>query len=37
MDTFEHLIPEDLRQAAIVVAAMIYNTAARNAMLPRTP
>ena len=37
MDTFEHLIPEDLRQAAIVVAVMVYNTAMRDAMLPRTP
>ncbi len=35
MDTYEHLIPEDLRQAAIVVATMLYNTAMCDRMLPR--
>ena len=35
MDTYEHLIPADLRQAAVVVATMLYNTAMREEMLPR--
>jgi hypothetical protein len=35
MDTFEHLIPDDLRQAAVVVATMLYKTAMREEMLPR--
>jgi carboxypeptidase Q len=35
MDTYEHLIPDDLRQAAVVVATMLYNTAMREEMLPR--
>jgi carboxypeptidase Q len=35
MDTYEHLIPDDLRQAAIIVATMLYNTAMRDEMLPR--
>jgi carboxypeptidase Q len=35
MDTYEHLIPEDLRQAAVVVATMLYHTAMRDEMLPR--
>ncbi len=35
MDTYERLIPEDLRQAAIVVATMLYNTALRDQLLPR--
>jgi hypothetical protein len=35
MDTYEHLIPEDLRQAAIIAATMAYNTAMRDEMLPR--
>ena len=35
MDTYEHLIPDDLRQAAVVVATMLYNTAMLEAMLPR--
>jgi Zn-dependent M28 family amino/carboxypeptidase len=37
MDTYEHLIAEDLRQVAIVTATMLYNTAMRDEMLPRTP
>src|SRR5262249_21791486 len=37
MDTFEHLIPDDLRQAAVIVATMLYNTAMRDQMLPRIP
>jgi hypothetical protein len=35
MDTYEYLIAEDLRQAAVVVATMLYNTAMRDEMLPR--
>jgi Zn-dependent M28 family amino/carboxypeptidase len=37
MDTYERLHPEDLRQAAIVVATFLYNTAMRDEMLPRKP
>jgi hypothetical protein len=37
MDTFERLVPEDLRQAAIVLATMLFNTAMRDQMLPRVP
>src|SRR5207302_8075724 len=37
MDTFEHLLPEDLRQAAIVVATLVSNTAMYPDMLPRLP
>jgi carboxypeptidase Q len=36
-DTFDHLIPEDLRQAAVVTATMLYNTAMRDELLPRVP
>jgi len=35
MDTYEYLIADDLRQAAVVVATMLYNTAMRDEMLPR--
>jgi hypothetical protein len=35
MDTYEYLIADDLRQAALVVATMLYNTAMRDEMLPR--
>ncbi len=35
MDTYDHLIPEDLKQASAVVAAFVYNTAQRDEKLPR--
>ena len=34
-DTADHLIPDDLKQAAVVVATMLYNTAQRDELLPR--
>ncbi len=37
MDTYDHLFIEDLQQAAVVVAAFVYNTAMRSEMLPRKP
>ncbi|HMK04937.1 MAG TPA: M20/M25/M40 family metallo-hydrolase [Ferruginibacter sp.] len=37
MDTYDHLSIEDLKQAAIIIAAFVYNTAMRNEMLPRKP
>jgi hypothetical protein len=36
-DTYERLIPEDLRQASVVIAILLYNTAMRDQMLPRLP
>lgn len=35
MDTYDHLVPEDLKQAATIVAAFVYNTAQRDERLPR--
>ncbi|MEJ7606311.1 MAG: M20/M25/M40 family metallo-hydrolase [Bryobacteraceae bacterium] len=35
MDAYERLDKEDLRQASIVVATLLYNTAMRPKMLPR--
>lgn len=35
MDTYDHLVPEDLKQAATIVAAFVYNTAQRNEQIPR--
>ena len=37
MDTFERLSPDDLRQAAVVEAIFVYNTAMRDEKLPRLP
>lgn len=35
MDVYDHLQEEDMKQAAIIVAAFVYNTAMRDAKLPR--
>lgn len=35
MDTYDHLVPEDLMQAATIVAAFVYNTSQRNEKIPR--
>ncbi|MET0647148.1 MAG: M20/M25/M40 family metallo-hydrolase [Pyrinomonadaceae bacterium] len=34
-DTYDRVIPEDLKQAAVIVAAFVYNAATADAMLPR--
>jgi hypothetical protein len=36
-DVYERLSPSDLKQAAVVEAIFVYNTAMREQMLPRTP
>ncbi len=36
-DTYDRLVPDDLRQAAVVIATLLYNTAMRDEMLPRMP
>lgn len=35
MDSYDHLIPADLKQIATIVAAFVYNTAQRDEKLPR--
>ena len=35
MDSYDHLIAEDLKQAATIVAAFVYHTAMRDEKLPR--
>jgi carboxypeptidase Q len=37
MDTYERLSETDLKQTAVVMAIFVYNTAQRDAMLPRKP
>lgn len=37
MDVYEELSPSDLKQAAVVEAIFVYNTAMRDRMLPRKP
>ncbi|HEX8292220.1 MAG TPA: M20/M25/M40 family metallo-hydrolase [Pyrinomonadaceae bacterium] len=36
-DNYDRAIPEDLRQAAVIVAAFVYNAAMADGMLPRKP
>ncbi len=36
-DTYERLSESDLKQAAVIMAIFVYNTAQRDAMLPRNP
>lgn len=35
MDTYDHLVPEDLKQAATIIASFVYHTTQRNEKLPR--
>lgn len=35
MDTYDHLVPEDLKQASTIVASFVYHTAQRDQKLPR--
>lgn len=37
VDTFERLILDDLKQAAVVVAYTVYHLAMRDEMVPRKP
>ena len=35
MDTYDHLVPDDLKQAATIIASFVYHTAQRSEMIPR--
>jgi carboxypeptidase Q len=37
LDVYDHLSPDDLKQAAVIEAIFLYNTAQRDQMLPRPP
>lgn len=37
MDLYDHALLEDLRQAAVILAAFVYQTAMRDEMIPRKP
>lgn len=37
IDSYDHLKPEDLRQAAVILASFLLNAANRDATLPRMP
>jgi carboxypeptidase Q len=35
MDTYDHLVPEDLKQISVIVASFVYHTAMRDEKIPR--
>lgn len=35
MDNFDHLIPDDLKQSAIIIASILYHSAMREGKFPR--
>ena len=35
MDTYDHLVPADLIQAATIIASFVYNTAQKDEKIPR--
>lgn len=37
MDVYDHIIPEDLQQAATIIASFVYHTAERDEQIPRKP
>jgi hypothetical protein len=37
VDSFDHAIAEDMKQAAVVLATLVYNAAVAEARLPRKP
>jgi carboxypeptidase Q len=37
MDVYDRLQPDDLKQAAVILASFVYEAAVRDQMLPRKP
>ena len=37
MDSYDHLLADDLKQAATIIAAFVYNAAMRDKQMPRKP
>ncbi len=35
MDTYDHLVPDDLKQISVIVASFVYHTAQRDEKIPR--
>jgi len=35
MDNLDHLVEDDLKQAATIIASFVWNTSQRDEMLPR--
>jgi carboxypeptidase Q len=37
LDVYEEVLPDDLKQASVIMASFVYHAAMRDAMLPRKP
>lgn len=37
MDVYDYVVEDDLKQAAVIVASLVYHTATREEMIPRKP
>ena len=37
LDVYEEALPDDLKQASVILASFVYNAAMRDEMLPRKP
>ncbi len=37
LDVYEHIRPDDMKQAAVIMASFVYNAAMRDDMIPRKP
>jgi hypothetical protein len=37
LDVYEHIRPDDMKQAAVIMASFVYNAAMRDEMIPRKP
>ena len=37
LDVYEAVVEDDLKQASVILASVVYHAAARDAMLPRKP
>jgi hypothetical protein len=35
LDVYEHIRPDDMKQAAVIMASFVYNAAMRDEMIPR--
>ena len=37
LDVYEEAVPDDLKQASVIMASLVYHAAMRDEMLPRPP
>jgi len=37
LDVYEQVVPDDLKQASVILASFVYHAAMRDGLLPRKP